>query len=332
MLVTLSYSKAAAKPKAADLVTDGQRIDLSQEKYRLLFKELKEKHNFNQDELNSLFKDLRINKKVLELHDRQWEAKPYYQYWPLFITPSVIAKGKNKLAKYKHILDRVEEKYGVDRAVILAIWGIETRYGSNTGSYEVFSTLNTLFDAYPRRSTFFRKELVHFLILCRDNKIDTRQVKGSYAGAFGQAQFMPSSFREYAVSFDDNPNRDHFSSVEDVLASIANYLHRYRWTLDAPIYKDIGPELKSQQLISAHLKGRRKGLVDHQYVSKVQGISLPPVPGKGKVAIIGMEKSPKNGGGMRFIAAYPNFGVITRYNNSNRYAMAVTELAEAFTK
>ncbi len=328
--MTISYSQAATKPKAADLVTNGQKINLNQEKYQVLFKELVEIHDFRQSELNRLFEGVSINKKVLELHDRQWEAKPYYKYWPLFITSSVIAKGKTKLAQYKHILDRVEEKYSVDRAVVLAIWGIETRFGSNTGSYEVFSTLNTLFDAYPRRSKYFRQELIEFLILCRENQIDTRKVKGSYAGAFGQAQFMPSSFRQYAVSFDGNPYRDHFSSIEDILGSIAHYLHRYHWVLGAPIYKDIGVELKSQQLISAHLKGRRKGLVDSQHVSKIQGITLPPTTNKGKVAIIGLERHPNEGGGMRFIAAYPNFNVITRYNNSNKYAMAVTELAEAF--
>ncbi len=332
VLVTFSYSEAAPKPKAADLVTDGQKIDLNQDKYQLLFKELREKHNFRQEELDKIFQGVRIHKKVLVLHDRQWEAKPYYQYWPLFITPSVVAKGKSNLSKHKLILDKVEERFGVDRSIVLAIWGIETRFGSNTGSYKVFSTLNTLFDAYPRRSSFFRQELIQFLILCKENKIEPLKIKGSYAGAFGQAQFMPSSFREYAVSFDGNQYRDHFSSVEDILASIANYLHRYHWTLHSPIYKDIGFELKSQQLVSAHLKGRKKGLVDYRHVSEVQGVPLPQPPEKNKVSIIGLERSPHKGGGLRYIAAYPNFGVITRYNNSSKYAMAVTELAEALKK
>ncbi len=120
--------------------------------------------------------------------------------------------------------------------------------------------------------------------------------------------------------------------MEDILASIANYLHRYHWTLNAPTYKDIGKELKSQQLISANLKGRKKGLVDYKSISKIQGVVLPPPSAHDKLAIIGLELSPKQGGGVRYIAAYPNFGVITRYNNSNKYAMAVTELAEALGK
>ncbi len=313
-------------------MTDGQRIDLQQEKYRILFKELQSKHNFSPDELDSLFQGVRIDRKVLILHDKQWEAKPYYKYWPLFITPSVVSQGKKKLEQYKEILDRIEKEFGVDREIVLAIWGIETRFGQNTGGYSVFKTLNTLFDAYPRRSRFFRKQLIHFLILCRENNLDTLGIKGSYAGAFGQAQFMPSSFREYAVSFDGDHQRDHFTSMEDILASIANYLHRYHWTLAAPIYRDIGKELKSQLLISANLKGRRKGLVDHQQVGKIQGIILPPPPSQKKLAIVGLENSQKAGGGIRYIAAYPNFRVITRYNNSNKYAMAVTELAEALAR
>lgn len=329
ILITFSYSKSATKPKAADLVKDGQLINLDHKKYQQLFKELREKHQFTQTELTALFTGVQIDKKVLELHDRQWEAKPYYKYWPLFITSSVVTNGKAHLNENRLILDKIEKKYGVNREFILAIWGVETRFGNNTGNYNVFKTLNTLFDAYPRRSKFFRKELIHFLLLCRENGMNPKQIKGSYAGAFGQAQFMPSSFREYAVSFDGDKQRDHFNSRADVLASIANYLHRYKWTFNSPAYIDIGNDLKSQTLISANLKGRKKGLIDYLNVSQAQGVQLPAPPANKKVAIVGLEIDPEKGGGYRYIAAYPNFSVITRYNNSNKYAMAVTELAEA---
>jgi membrane-bound lytic murein transglycosylase B len=329
LLITFSYSKAATKLKAADLVKNGQLINLTQDKYKKLFKELREKYQFKQAELDTLFQGVKIDKKILELHDQQWEAKPYYKYWPLFITSSVVSKGKARLEENKAILDRVEKKFGVNREFILAIWGVETQYGSNTGNYSVFKTLNTLFDAYPRRSKFFRKELIHFLLLCRENNMDPKDIKGSYAGAFGQAQFMPSSFREYAVSFDGNKDRDHFNSREDILASIANYLHRFNWAFNSPLYVDIGNDLKSPALISANLKGRKNGLINHVNVSEAQGIQLPPPPTNQKVAIVGLEIDPEKGGGFRYIAAYPNFSVITKYNNSNKYAMAVTELAEA---
>ena len=232
------------------------------------------------------------------------------------------------LRQHEALLDRIEAKFGVDREVIISIWGIESRFGTHKGSFPVFETLNTLFDAYPRRSAFFRKQLVHFLLLCRENHIDPLSVKGSYAGAFGQTQFIPSSFREYAVSFDDDELRDVFNSTEDILASIANYLKRFHWTLDAPIYVDIGSELKSQELVSTNLKGR-KGRIDHETVAKAQGVTLPQPPENRKVSIVGLEIAPSMGGGFRYVAGYPNFQAITEWNHSNRYAMAVTELAEA---
>lgn len=261
--------------------------------------------------------------------DKQWEAKPYYQYKPLFVTPKVSAKGREMLALHKTLLDRIEKELGVDREVVIAIWGIETRFGTNLGNHYVFQTLNTLFDAYPRRSSFFRKQLIHFILLCRENDLDIHTIKGSYAGAFGQTQFIPSSFREYALSFDGDKRRDVFTSTADILASIANYLRRYHWQLHAPVYFDIGNELRSQELISALYKGR-KGRVSVAVVNKAQGVNLP-LPSEGKqVSIVGLEIAPEKGGGNRYVAGYPNFHAITAWNHSNRYAMAVTELAESF--
>ena len=319
---------AAGKPKAADLVVDGQPIDLKSERYSILFQELKDEYQFSQEELQQLFAGVAINRRVLELMDKQWEAKPYYKYRPLFITSKTISKGKKKLKDNLELLKRIEARFGVDKEVIIAIWGIESRFGTHSGSFPVFETLNTLFDAYPRRSKFFRKQLVHFLLLCRENGYDPLSIKGSYAGAFGQTQFIPSSFREYAVSFDNDQRRDVFNSTEDILASIANYLRRFHFTLNAPLYVDIGNELKSQELISANLKGR-KGRVGYQTVNSAQGVNLPVPPDNRKVSIVSLELAPSDGGGIRYVAGYPNFQAITEWNHSNRYAMAVSELAEA---
>lgn len=303
-------------------------IDLQKETYRVLFTELREKHNFSQTELDALFKGVVINKKVLELMDRQWEAKPYYEYWPLFITPTVIATGKQKLKEHKDVLDRIEVEIGVDREYVVAIWGVESRFGNNHGNYGVFQTLNTLFDAYPRRSSFFRQQLLHFLVLCRENQLDPLTVKGSYAGAFGQTQFIPSSFQEYAVSFDGDNRRDVFNSTDDILASIANYLHRFKWVLDAPVYAEIGNSLKADKLVQANLKGR-KALVDWRDVAAAQKVTLPRPPNDSGLTIVGLEIHPVEGGGFRYVAGYPNFQAITAWNNSSRYAMAVSELADA---
>jgi membrane-bound lytic murein transglycosylase B len=328
VVIISSLDAAEEEIKAADRVDDGQKIDLGQDKYINLFNELQEKHHFSKDELTHLFKNVSIDRKVLELMDRQWEAKPYYEYRPLFITPVVIAIGKEKLLEYKELLDRIENTLGVNREIVVAIWGIESRFGTHQGHFSVFTTLNTLFDAYPRRSTFFRNELIQFLLLCKENQIDPIDVRGSYAGAFGQTQFIPSSFREYAISFDGDNRRDVFTSVDDILGSIANYLRRYHWTMSSPIYKDIGNVLKSQRLVDANQKGRKER-VDWQTVRTVQGVSLPPPPEGSGLTIVGLEVSPDQGGGYRYIAGYQNFQAITEWNHSTRYAMVVSELAEA---
>lgn len=319
---------AADEPAAADLVVDNQPINLDSKQYQDLFLELEEVHHFPRQQLMKLFTGLRIDRRVLQLMDRQAEAKPYYQYRPLFITSTAIALGKQSLALYRNIFDRIEKEYGVDREFIVAIWGIESRFGMNQGNFELFQSLNTLFSAYPRRSDFFRKELISFLILCRDNHMDPQSVKGSYAGAFGQAQFMPSSFIEYGVDYDGDNKRDLINSLPDIFASIANYLKRFGWRLDAPVYAEIGSSLKSEALTAAFNTGR-KGLIDWDILAKTQQIPIPLPPDQGQLNIIGLELSPQEGGGMRYIAGYPNFQAITEYNHSGKYAMAVTEMAEA---
>ena len=331
-LFCLPAAPLGSTPKAADLVTNGQLIDLQQPKYRELFKKLEQKHQFSPQELQQIFKDQVISKRVLELMDSQWESKPYYTYFPLFITRKSIASGKKKLKEHKVLLDRIEHEFGVDREIIVASWGIETRYGTHLGGFNVLQTLNTLFDAYPRRAEFFRTQLIHFLVLCKENNVDPHEIEGSYAGAFGQTQFIPSSFQAYAVSFDGNDQRDVWNSIPDILASIANYLKQFHWTLDGPIYAELGHELKDQRLAAAKLEGR-KGRIDWQIVRDVQKSDIPPSPNNRSLSIVGLELDPKKSKKkFRYIAAYPNFQAITEWNHSNRYAMAVTELAEAFKK
>ena len=320
-----AFAKEKKKPLAADLVEDGQKIDISSPRYTGLFKELRLRHDFSQEDLLRLFAGVSIKKRVLELMDRQYEALPYYKYHPIFINDKVVKEGKEKLEEYKELLDRVEKEIGVEREIIIAIWGIESRYGRHKGAFSMFRTLNTMFDAYPRRRDFYRKQLVHYLLLCRENNVDPLEVTGSYGGAFGQTQFIPSSFREYAVDFDEDGKRDVWGSVPDVLASIANYLHKFKWVFSAPIYHEIGPELKGENLTKAFKKGR-KGFVTVEDVEKTQAIKLPASPDKKSVTVVGLELNEK--GAMRYVAGYINFQAITKWNNSNRYAMAVTELAE----
>ncbi|MBA3013828.1 MAG: lytic murein transglycosylase [Proteobacteria bacterium] len=316
-------AKDKSTPLAADLVEDGQAIDLSSERYVALFKDLREQHGFSQEELLRLFYGVSIQKRVLELMDRQSEALPYFKYYPIFIKKEVVAEGRRQLEKHKVILDSVEKEIGVEREIVVAIWGIESRYGKHKGAYNMFRTLNTMFDAYPRRRDFYRQQLVEYLLLCRENSVDYVSVTGSYGAAFGQTQFIPSSFRQYAVDFDHDGKRDVWESVPDILASIANYLHSFGWTMGAPITAELGRELKDQRLVEAFSKGR-SGLLPWSEVGILQQVSLPQQPGERKLSVVGLELEE---GDMRYVAGYPNFQAITKWNNSNRYAMAVTELA-----
>jgi len=322
--VLVGGSSAMAKVKAADLVEDGQLIDLNSSRYQKLFEELRTKHKFSEAEIQETFKGVAIRKRVLELMDKQWEARPYYKYTPLFITDKVVAEGAEKLVEHRQLLERIEQEFGVERQIVVAIWAIESKFGRHKGAFSMFRTLNTMFDAYPRRSDFYRQQLVAYLLLCRENGVAPADVTGSYGGAFGQTQFIPSSFREYAVDFDKDGKRDVWNSIPDVLASIANYLHRYHWTFGEPIYWELGNKLAAKSLTAAYKKGR-KGRLDWQDVAGRQKIELSPLPDGAKVTIVGLELAD---GGMRYVAGYPNFQAITKWNNSNRYAMAVTELAE----
>ena len=315
-------------PLAADLVEDGKAIDLASDRYRGLFDELRVKHGYSQEELLRLFYGVSIQKKVLELMDRQTEALPYYKYYPLFIKYAVIAEGRSLLQEHKALLDGIEKEIGVDREIVVAIWGIESKFGNHKGAFSMFRTLNTMFDAYPRRREFYRQQLIEYLLLCKENSVDPLVVTGSYGAAFGQTQFIPSSFRQYAVDFDHDGKRDVWESVPDVLASIANYLHNFGWVKSAPITSELGRVLKDQRLTDAFVKGRA-ALLPWSQVKELQQVTLPTVPDDTKVSIVGLELED---GGMRYVAGYPNFQAITKWNNSNRYAMAVTELAAKFTE
>ncbi len=327
-LLVLFSTAGAAKPKPVVIVEDGQPINLQQEKYRKLFQELEQKYQFPPAELERIFQGQKISKRVLELMDKQWKRRPYSEYYALFLTPKTIRTGKEKLQMHKELLDRIEKKFGVEREIIVAIWGIETRYGANQGGFNILQTLNTLFDAYPRRADFFRKELIQYLILCREHGVEPKTAVGSYAGAFGQAQFMPSSFRRFAVSFDDNNHSDLWNSVPDALASIANYIKLHGWVQGTPIYVELGNTLKDKRLIVAQEEGR-KGRVPWDLVRKLQKKDLPPSPGGLPLSIIGLELDPKKSDhAYRYVAGYPNFHTITEYNHSLFYGMAVSELAE----
>lgn len=318
---------ATAKNKRSK---EQQAIDITSQPYQQLFEELHRTHNFSMEKLTRLFSGLTYDETVLRLMEKQWGTPlPWYKYRQRFITPSIISKGKNYLQKHRFLLEKIEQEFGVNKEVILAIWAIETRYGSYCGNFNMLRSLNTLFAGYPRRSDFFREELIHYLLLCRENELDPQTTLGSYAGAFGQAQFMPSSYRKYAVDYDGDQRSDLLQSIPDIFASIANYLKTFGWHLNSPTIIEIGSELQSAQLIATSHRGW-KGRIPWQIVATDQDIEIPPSPANLPLTVTCLELSPREEVENRCIAGYPNFQAILHYNNSQRYATVVSELAAAF--
>ena len=190
---------------------------------------------YPKQELVNLLNTLTIDKKVLALMDKQYESLPWHKYRKLFINQNRIDKGVKFWNTYELILNRAYEEYGVPPAVMVALIGVETHYGTRIGDKSVLTSLVTLSAAYERRSKFFTKELRTFLNTTRNEKIPPESVVGSFAGAIGIPQFMPSSYEAYAIDFNGNGQRDLVNETDDAIGSVANYLKVHGWTRDQKI-------------------------------------------------------------------------------------------------
>ncbi len=279
-------------------------------------------HNFERESLNRLFKSVTQQTAALKAMDRQAEAKPWYEYKQIFIGDERISKGVDFWKAHRGLFARVEREYLVPASVVLAIAGVETYYGGNLGQFPVFDTLATLGFDYARRASFFRNELTEMLLLGREENFDYSELKGSFSGAVGFSQFMPSSYRYYAVDFDGNGKRDLWHTP-DALASIANYLARHGWkrggavanrvvlkgrTDSLPLNKDIKPWLSRSDTGSYGIESVA-GLADSEPLFSLLAFELED-------------------GAHEHWATYHNFYVISRYNHSRRYAMVIYQLSE----
>ncbi|NJN47377.1 MAG: lytic murein transglycosylase B [Candidatus Competibacteraceae bacterium] len=280
------------------------------------------KHGFSRAELYTLFSRARSRDDIIELITRPAEGKPWHAYRKIFLTNARIGGGVAFWNAHRATLTRAEQVYGVPAEIIVAIIGVETSYGGNTGSHRVLDALATLAFDYPRRADFFRKELEHYLVLTREEGIDPLALKGSYAGAMGLAQFMPSSYRSYAVDFDADQHRNLWTNPTDAIGSVANYLSEHRWQRGQPI------------AIPARVSGtQHSSLVN----SKLETPSLPvaelrrqgvePIaPVNDNQTALLLEYDATNG--PEYWLGFQNFYVITRYNRSQLYAMAVYQLGQ----
>ena len=284
-----------------------------------------EKHGFDRIYLEQKFKGVVKQERAIAAMDRPAEAKPWPEYEAIFITPLRINGGVLFWKKYSDILEKAEAEFGVPASLIVAIIGVETFYGRNTGSFPVFSTLVSLSFDYPRRANFFKRELTEFLLLCRqESALQCDKLKGSYAGAMGTGQFIASSYRNYAVDFDDDSVRDLWSSKADAIGSVANYIKKHGWMSQQPVggYAEIdGGDYDA--LLNKELK---------PWLSvadlKERGITLKDFDPQEPVFSLFEFENEDTNLAPKVWAGYNNFYVITRYNHSRRYAMAVHQLSQ----
>jgi membrane-bound lytic murein transglycosylase B len=287
---------------------------------RRFMDEVAAEHAFDRAYLERLFAGVQRQSRVLEAIARPAEAKPWFEYRKIFLTPDRIDKGVAFWRENAPILQRAEQTYGIPAQIIVAIIGVETLYGRRMGRYPVLDSLTTLGFDYPPRARFFRSELEQLLLLAREESLDAAALKGSYAGAMGRGQFIPSSYRRFAVDFDDDGVRDLWNSNADAIGSVANYFRRHGWSTG------------EQVALPASVQGRAyRALVEKGIKPSIKPAALGAhgvTPQRGqldgaRVALMEFELKDAK----QYWIGLNNFYVITRYNHSPLYAMAVYQLS-----
>lgn len=299
-------------------------FDRSREDVRSFLDEMREKHGFAREWLEGVLYSANSNERILELISRPAErVRPWHEYRGHFLTEQRIARGVDFWVENRERLSAVEAETGVAARIIVGILGVETYFGRITGGFRVLDALSTLAFDYPPRSPYFRAELEQFLLLGREEReVDLLAAQGSYAGAMGRPQFMPRSYRTFAVDGDGDGRRDLWGSWDDVLASVANYLAVHGWRAGEPVVapaslwfpdarKLVGGSIETDETVA--------GLRD-------KGLSFETaLDGDAPAVIIRVDGTD----GPEWRAGFHNFAVITKYNRSVMYALAVHDLGAA---
>ena len=300
--------------------------DFEHPKYELIQKALVEKHNFSAEEIRLIIGQAEKQQKIIDSMNSPAEFTwTWDRYRKLFIEPKRIKNGKLFIKKNLETLERAESQFGVPKEVITAILGVETRYGKIMGSYRVLDALSTLSFDYPRRSNFFSQELINLLLLARENNLDIFKLKGSYAGAMGYGQFIPSSYRAYAVDFDNDGSVDLLNSVEDAIGSIANYLFQHGWKSNYPIIWEVNNSFEGFNPDSVN-NVRKKVNFDRKTMSPKNAIDFNFEELNTDVLLLSYETDKST----NYFVGTRNFIAITKYNVSHFYAKAVYDLAQEF--
>lgn len=282
---------------------------------------MQQAHGFDAGQLQALFANVQRNEDIIAKASKPAEAKPWFQYRAIFLTEDRINTGVGFWQQYAGAVDAAAQQYGVDPAYIVAIIGVETLYGRNTGNYYVLQALTTLAFDFPKRADFYQKELEQYLLLTREEQVQPLGWKGSYAGAMGLGQFISSSYRQYAQDFNHDGQRNLWDP-EDAIGSVANYLAQHGWQRG----KDVA--------VPAYVSGQAYARLLNEKPVK-PNLSLQALAAEGIAPVSNLHARQASlvlldgAAGNEFWLGADNFYVITRYNHSNKYAMAVHQLAQA---
>ena len=316
-IVTLTPVSAAPNVPTPPAGFDLERAEIS-----TFIDDVAKRNSLKRDTVRKLISEAVPQPKIIELISKPAEkVAPWWQYRERFLTEERIARGVQFWQDNREPLERIAAERGVPPEYIVAIIGVETSYGRITGRYRVLDALATLAFDYPPRGDFFRKELEEFVLLSRENKLDPLKTTGSYAGAMGAPQFMPSSYRRYAMDGSEDNVRDLWSSWPDVFASVANYFREHGWQTGAPVIVEarLAPDPIFQ------INPRNLELNQTLESLNQSGVQVDlAAPRDTPTMLVSAEQRD----GPAYRVGFNNFQVITRYNRSARYAMAVNDLAE----
>jgi membrane-bound lytic murein transglycosylase B len=282
--------------------------------------EVAERHGFDREALRQTFSQLRPRLAVLRAIMNPGTARPWHEFRARFVDPARVQAGVRFWREHAPTLARASREFGVPEEIIVATIGIETMFGRHIGSFRVLEALATLAFHYPPRAQLFRNELEEFLLLAREARFDAAAARGSYAGALGIPQFLPSSYRRFALDYDGDGRRDLWGSVQDAIGSVANYYRAHGWRPGAPVA--VAAEVGSSEVDALVAAGIRPHLKVAE-LKRLGVVPLAPVDAALEAALIMAETE----SGQRHWLAFNNFYVITRYNRSVNYALAVQELA-----
>jgi membrane-bound lytic murein transglycosylase B len=297
-------------------------FDTSRPEIKSFIDRMVEEHSYDRAKLESVLTDAESKESILEAIARPAERTlEWHEYRDIFLKSERINAGADFWRENQAELERISKETGVSIEILVGIIGVETYFGRITGSYRVMDALATLAFDYPPRSRFFTSELEHFLLLVREENMEAADATGSYAGAMGRPQFMPSSYRAYAVDSTDDGKRDIWANWSDVIGSVANYFVRHGWVSDEPVVVSATLGTQWQGETPDNILKAEETVTSLSHQGVMFSTVLPGDAASQLLTLVGED-------GEEYWVGFHNFFVITRYNRSVMYALAVHQLGQ----